>query len=148
MGEGLLQVLLLVFFKGRIRRERIDGEVAVGERFMNNDGCPDVRLKKILDEWVGEGRYRDGLERSLQAVIKPVMVGRSASFTTVGNDGEARGRRRRGRRRGQQLVGVHIKNSFSGQQDDSAFSAGQSKPHVLTYPALVGSCDITSTVNY
>lgn len=52
MGEGLLQVLLLVFFKGRIRRERIDGEVAVGERFMNNDGygenCSDVRLKKIL----------------------------------------------------------------------------------------------------
>lgn len=54
MGEGLLQVLLLVFFKGRIRRERIDGEVAVGERFMNNDGCggncPDVRLKDTLDE--------------------------------------------------------------------------------------------------
>lgn len=52
MGEGLLQVLLLVFFKGRIRRERIDGEVAVGERFMNNDGCgencPDVLLGRIL----------------------------------------------------------------------------------------------------
>lgn len=110
MGEGLLQVLLLVFFKGRIRRERIDGEVAVGERFMNNDGCSDVRLKKILDEWVGEGRYRDGSERSLQAVIKPVMVGRSAGFTTVGNDGEARGRRRR--RRGQQLVEFTLKILF------------------------------------
>lgn len=62
MGEGLLQVLLLVFFKGRIRRERIDGEVAVGGRFMNNDGygenCPDVRLKNMLltseSGWVGE----------------------------------------------------------------------------------------------
>lgn len=29
----------LVFFKGRISRERIDGEFFVGERFMNNDGC-------------------------------------------------------------------------------------------------------------
>lgn len=75
MGEGLLQVLLLVFFKGRIRRERIDGEVAVGERFMNNDGygeiCPDVRLKKILltseSRWVKGGRYEDGLERSDEA---------------------------------------------------------------------------------
>lgn len=70
MGEGLLQVLLLVFFKGRIRRERIDGEVAVGERFMNNDGygenCPDVRLKKILlTSESGWGRYEDGLEREV-----------------------------------------------------------------------------------
>lgn len=37
---------------------------------------------------MGEGRYRDGSERSLQAVIKPVVVGRSAGFTTVGNDGK------------------------------------------------------------
>lgn len=64
MGEGLLQVLLLVFFKGRIRRERIDDEVAVGERFMNNDGygenCPGVRLKKILLTSEGGWRERRG----------------------------------------------------------------------------------------
>lgn len=155
MGEGLLQVLLLVFFKGRIRRERIDGEVAVGERFMNNDGygenCPDVRLKKILltsESGWGGGEIRGWIgERSLQAVMKPVVVGRSTGgsllLATVKGSGAEKGRERKKEDSG-------YKKSFMGQRDDSAFATlcvhvsaalrGNRSawlPRVFTYPALI-----------